>query len=323
VPELPPTFGPNSTWFEVARTRDRRKAHEHGLVLHSVGIPSGSMQAEGTWLLLVRPQDAERARAELARYEQENVGWPPRESHPAPISEGYYAALGYATLLGLLFAWERNGAFGLPWRAAGRSSAELVSAGEWWRAITALTLHADLQHVLGNIVFGVVFGVILAQSIGVGLAWSATLLAGALGNLVNAWIQSPEHNSIGASTAVFGALGVQAAYEWMKRKELPLPRIRRWAPIIGAVALLGWLGAGASFREGATTRENLRTLDQALEQVDVMAHVTGFGAGLAIGALLALREKRWRVAARWHWIGTLAPLAVIAAAWAIAFARTG
>lgn len=318
MPDPQTAPGPQSTWFEVARTRDRRKSHEHGLVLHALGIPSGVMQAEGFWILLARPEDAERARAEIARYEQENVGWPPRESYPAPVSDGYYAALGYGTLMALLFIWERNGTFGLPWREAGRSTAGLVTGGEWWRAITALTLHADLQHVLGNIVFGAVFGVILAQSIGVGLAWSATLLAGAVGNLLNAVIQSSDHSSIGASTAVFGALGTQAAYVWAKRKQLPLSRLRRWAPIIGAVGLLGWLGAGGSFRDGATTRENLRTLEQALSEVDVMAHVTGFATGLAIGALLALREKRWRIARPWQWIGALAPLVVLALAWMLA-----
>lgn len=312
---------PQSSWFEVARSREQRKAREHGLVLHSVGIQSGMMQSEGEWIVLARLQDAERARAEIERYERENVGWPPRERLLAPISNGYWAALGYATVIALFHVWKVNEEFGVEWLARGRSDAARVVSGEWWRAITALTLHSDASHMLGNIVFGSVFGVILAQTIGVGLAWCTVLLSGALGNLANAWIQGPEHASIGASTAVFGALGAQVAYVWMKRRVLPVSKLRLWAPVIGGIALLGWLGAGGSFREGATTRENLRTLDDVLSKVDVLAHVTGFASGALLGALLGLRERRPWMALRWQVVLTLAPLAVIAAAWVVALTR--
>jgi membrane associated rhomboid family serine protease len=37
--------------------------------------------------------------------------------------------------------------------------------------VTALGLHLDLLHLAGNLAFGTVFGVMLAQSIGFGLAW--------------------------------------------------------------------------------------------------------------------------------------------------------
>ncbi|MBI5362829.1 MAG: hypothetical protein HZA53_06595, partial [Planctomycetes bacterium] len=65
---------PQASWFEVARSREQRKAREHGLVLHSVGIQSGTMQADGEWIVLARLEDAERARVEIERYERENVG---------------------------------------------------------------------------------------------------------------------------------------------------------------------------------------------------------------------------------------------------------
>ncbi|MBK7878356.1 MAG: rhomboid family intramembrane serine protease [Planctomycetes bacterium] len=305
----------------MSRSKERKKANEHGLVLQSVGVQTGQMQAEGLWIVLVRLEDLERSRAEIERYERENVGWPPRESYPKPISQGLWAALVYSTLLALLHIWQKNGEFGFEWLAAGRSDAARVSDGEWWRAITALTLHGDVAHLLGNIVFGSVFGVILAQSIGVGLAWNAFLLAGALGNLINAWIQPSEHASIGASTAVFGGLGTQVAYEWMKRRELAYPTLRRWAPVIGGVALLGWLGAGGTFREGATMRENLRVLDDALSKVDVLAHVTGFASGALLGVLLGLRKRRPWMPMHWQIVLTLVPVAVIASAWAIALTR--
>lgn len=279
------------------------------------------MVVDGHWVVLAHGSDADRARSEIARHDEENAGWPPRETHPVPVSQGLYAALAYATILGTMFLWQRGERFDVDWLAAGRSEAARVTAGEWWRAITALSLHADVVHVLGNVVFGAAFGVVLAQSIGVGPAWIVFFVSGALGNLANAWIQRPEHASIGASTAVFGALGAQVAYEWMKRKELGLARWRRWAPVIGGIALLGWLGAGGSFREGATTRENLRTLEETLSTVDVMAHATGFLSGAAIGALLGLRARRWRLSLAWQVVLSLVPLIGLAGAWALALGR--
>ena len=44
------------------------------------------------------------------------------------------------------------------WFVAGRVDGELIRQGEVWRLFTALTLHADVKHLLGNIVFGVFFG---------------------------------------------------------------------------------------------------------------------------------------------------------------------
>lgn len=330
-----------TTWSEVSRVANRRQCQEHVLVLQAVGIPCGSMHVRkpeedaaplgrmesarprdgrrlDEWVVLARPQDAARARIELDRYERENVGWPPREIAGAPVSQGLYAALAYATLLALVFVWQRNEQFGLEWLREGRASAQLIRAGEWWRALTALTLHADLQHILGNVVFGSVFGVILAQSIGVGPAWLTIVASGALGNLANAWIQDPSHASIGASTAVFGALGAQVAIEWSRRGERRVARWKRWAPLVGGLALLGWLGAGGSLREMASARENLRQWDQTLETVDVMAHMTGFASGALIGLALARRPARAR-SIGWHAGAATLAVALVAIAWVIAF----
>lgn len=311
-------------------------------MLQAVGIPCGSMFVQPTdaalidqpvldrtraadedaWLVLTRPQDAQRARLELERYERENVGWPPRELATQSVSQGLYAALIYATVMALVFIWDRNEQFGRSWLASGRAVASRIADGEWWRAITALSLHADLQHLLGNIVFGSVFGVILAQSIGVGPAWLTVLASGALGNLVNAWIQPDTHASIGASTAVFGALGAQVAFEWMRRKERRSPKWKRWAPVIGGFALLGWLGAGGSLREVATMRENMKQIEQTLATVDVMAHVTGFVTGALIGIALGMRRKRVAHSTVWQASWGSVALVVLALSWVIAFARS-
>jgi membrane associated rhomboid family serine protease len=139
-----------------------------------------------------------------------------------------------------------------------------VRAGEVWRVVTALTLHADVGHLLSNLGFGALYGFFAARLIGPGMAWLAILLGGAFGNLANAWLQAPEHRSIGASTAVFAALGLLAAYSLRVQMTRGQSWAYRWGPLIGGIALLGFTGTGG-------------------ENTDVTAHGTGFVAGAVLG----------------------------------------
>jgi membrane associated rhomboid family serine protease len=309
-----PTFPPAAAWIELARSSDRRLIRQEGLALHAVGIDSAVLEQRGEQVLLVRAPDAPRATEELARYRAENRNWPPRETVPAPISEGVHAALVYVGLLALAFHIQFAQRFGVDWLAAGRADAAAIRAGEWWRAVTALTLHSDLPHVAGNALSGAVLGVIVAQSVGLGLAGWGFLVAGALGNWLNAWLQDASHRSIGASTAVFGLLGLQAAYEWMRRADLGYKRWRRWIPLVMGIALLAWLGAGGAYAPDPTSIDGL-------ERIDVGAHALGFVVGAALGLGLGFVPRRaLRLApARQAWIACGAVLA-IGAAWAIALA---
>ncbi len=307
-------FQQHAAWIEVARTRDRRTARHQALVLQSLGIAAGSLDHAGEVVLVVREADAARAADELHRYQDENASWPPRETHPAPVSQGIHAAIAYVGLITLLFTFQVADRYGLDWTVLGRADAAAIRGGEWWRAATALTLHADIGHLAGNAVLGAVLGVILAQSIGVGLAWWAVLVSGTLGNLANAYLQAPSHLSIGASTAVFGALGVQVAYEWMRRKELGYRPLRLWAPVVMGLGLLAWLGAGGAHADDPRSIEGL-------ERIDIAAHGLGFVAGAAIGlALGQVRRSRFRMSAVGQaWVTSAALLAVIAV-WTAALA---
>ncbi len=87
------------------------------------------------------------------------------------------------------------------------------------------------------------------------------LLAGGAGNLLNDLFEPASHTSIGASTAVFGAVGLLAVLALRDGAMQWRSGIRRWAPLAAGVMLLFFLGT-----EG--------------EQVDVGAHVGGFAAGV-------------------------------------------
>lgn len=301
-----------ATWVEVSRSPDRRTCRNHGLVLQAMDIPHGILEVDRSFVVVARSDLADKAREELLRYERENVGWPPRESASQPISQGIHAAIVFGGVMVLAYVLQHENRYGLDWAALGRADAGLIRAGEWWRAITALTLHVDLPHLAGNIVFGALFSVILSQSIGVGLAWWGFLVTGALGNFVNAWFQAPSHLSMGASTAVFGALGLQAAFEWMRRHELSYRGWRRWAPLVMGVALLGWLGTG-----GASI-EDPKAFDGALHKVDVMAHVFGFAVGALIGFVLGKRRDSLRMKTTTQLLVTTSALLLAIAAWALA-----
>jgi len=151
------------------------------------------------------------------------------------------------------------------WISVGSADAGHILRGELWRVVTALTLHADVLHLMSNVVIGGFFVLWLCREIGPGLGWLAVLLSGAVGNAINAVIQSPLHNSIGASTAVFGAIGILSG---LRAHENSAASRSVFVPLMAGIILLAFLGAGG-------------------ERTDIGAHLFGLISGVAIGALLS------------------------------------
>ena len=82
---------------------------------------------------------------------------------------------------------------------------------------------------------------------GNGLAWLSIILVAGMSNLANAYIRYGEsYLSLGASTAVFAALGLLSGYPagvFLKTRE-PL-QTREWLiPVAGGVLLFAWMGGG-------------------------------------------------------------------------------
>ncbi len=309
---------PHTAWIEVSRSPARKTVHEHGLVLQAVDIVSGVVHAEGEHVLIVRAEDFDRAREELDKYARENRGWPPREEAPPVMSQGVNAAIVYGGVLALCYIAQTRGSYGIDWWSAGRASAARIQDGEWWRAVTALCLHGDFLHLAGNIVFGALFGVILAQSVGSGMAWLSFVVTGAIGNWLNGWLQEPSHTSIGASTAVFGMLGVQVTFEWMRRRQLKYNRLRRYAPLIMGAALLAWLGGGGQNIDPHDVPDKLEDLNVAIQKIDVWAHVLGFAVGLVLGVVLSRAKERIAPSARSQAAMAGIAVGVVALAWFLA-----
>jgi rhomboid protease GluP len=279
----------------------RRACDERLLVLTALGIEGLVVQEQGAFLLLVAAQDAARAAHELRQYDAENRPLPPPPPPPAPHPYAWVGCAAYVLVL-LAVAWAvSSGAVRLDAFEQGELDAARVQAGEWWRAWTALTLHLDGPHLAANLLAGVWFGYLAARQMGAGTAWFLTVSGAGLANLLEGLLGPPEHRAVGASTAVFAALGAMSAYSWRERLALPQRWARRWGPLIAGTILLGWTGAGA---EGA--------------DVDVVAHVCGFAVGALLGAAAAVPRVQARLARVPQWFSGAAALLALAIAWACA-----
>ncbi len=93
------------------------------------------------------------------------------------------------------------------------------------------------------------------------------VLAAATGNAVNTFLLESTHRSVGASTAVFAALGIVAGYVWFGKLMAQDRWSNRYGPVVGGLALLMYTGTG-----GPNT--------------DVGAHLLGFMCGFAAGWIL-------------------------------------
>src|SRR2546426_2327649 len=146
-----------------------RRAMDLSLVLDAEGIPHELKSvAPEQWALLVEDAHAERAQAALAAFERENP--PRRRASPEPLASGISAGLVFGLSLLALHIWTGPQAADSAWFARGSADAQKILAGEWWRAVTALTLHADAAHAAGNAVLGGVLLAVLSRKIGAGVA---------------------------------------------------------------------------------------------------------------------------------------------------------
>ncbi len=312
----------------TGRRADGPRRRLWALVLEARGVPCrpGKPYRAAATALLVPPHDADRAVAEVSAYEREN----PEGAYAQPSSPsraGVTQTLVVCAALALFhvvvtrtdptLSTTLGGGgpdWATPWREAGMSDcAAVLGEGQWTRAVTALTLHGDLEHVFGNALFGGVFFFLYTRRVGGGLGWWTILASGAVGNLLNCALSGSDHLSLGASTAVFGAVGALAgavAVEAAKRRVANgsgLARVKAavrgaFVPLAMGVGFLAFLGAG----EG---------------RVDLGAHLLGFVVGMAPGAVcgwVALRG--WAPGGHANAMLTALAAAAVGACW---FVRLG
>jgi len=139
----------------------------------------------------------------------------------------------------------------------------LVMNGWYWQLFTAIFVHVDIVHLLGNMVFLLIFGLRTEELFSTFEYIAIYLLSGLTGNLLTLLL-GPEMISAGASGAIFGLFGACTIY------------IRRTVgqSIMGALLYSFFLLVISSGRN-----------------VNILAHLGGLVAGLLVGYVLATKRK--------------------------------
>lgn len=148
-------------------------------------------------------------------------------------------------------------------------------AGQYYRAVSAMFLHADITHIVNNMLLLAGLGAMLEKEtghIGFLVQYLLSGLGGQAASLgyklfAGEWYVS----SIGASGAVFGLVGVLLSMALCRIK--PMPSIT-WQRVVLVVAYSLYSGIRAA-------------------NIDNAAHIGGFVSGFLLGMLMCLFQ-RWR-----------------------------
>lgn len=271
------------------------------LVLNARGIDFKISLFNGREHIYVPPITETIAKSELSAYMAESMG---EIRHPVHYPVYPHCTLALFFLLplilihGLKIGWWPVPAF-LPspetWDSIGRMDAiKIMIYGQWQRLGTALSLHASLTHLTGNVIFGAFFMAFLARITGIGRALLFTLLAGIAGNAASLAFHDINYKSEGFSTALFGCIGVMAG--------IMMPRApdhkKIIMPLAAGIALLAMLGT-----EG--------------ENTDYTAHLCGFAAGVCLGILEDLRT-RLHIPGLPQWLAAMIAILIFICAWMFA-----
>ncbi len=271
------------------------------LILSAVGIshriqPISAQHFE----IFVSISDLQKAADELQDYEEENLHWPPSPTYDnyAPVFRAM-APIVAALLIyiyGLSGEWSKESI----WFASGAGdSAAILSSHQYYRLITALTLHADAVHLLGNCFLGSFMLHFLLLATGNGIGLFSVLVTSTLANFINVLLHGPGHHFVGFSTAVFVVIGMLCTIRFADNaKQSMFPLLM---PVMAGFALLALLGSSG-------------------ERTDLGAHLFGLLCGLITGNIVRLKHfTKWRGSISIQIILVLLCLFIIWASWFKAF----
>ena len=140
----------------------------------------------------------------------------------------------------------------------------VINSGYYYQLLTSMFIHADLAHIVGNMVFLFIFGLRGEEMFSLPEYLSIYFLGGLTGNLFSLLLLDSLTISVGASGAIFAMFGAAVIYARRSFRQ----------SIIGALIyalFLLFLSSGIG--------------------VNNFAHVGGLVAGLVIGYILATRRK--------------------------------
>ena len=249
---------------------DDQETSEWIAVLAAAGLDYRLSLDAGQWTIHIPYSQADAARSEIAAYVTDgstvdDTGTGIEETRRVEGADSWSPAWVGGMLIAF-YAWIGPYSDGSALARGAAMDTNLAFGGEWWRMLTALTVHSGPTHLAGNVICLLLFGYAVCQTFGGGLGWAMILASGIAGNAAAGLVHGPDHISIGASTACFGALGILSTCQSVRNlRRHGFSRSiwsRIWIPIGAGFALLTLLGTGP--------------------QSDLMAHLFGFASGLVI-----------------------------------------
>ncbi|WP_051309138.1 rhomboid family intramembrane serine protease [Desulfogranum japonicum] len=291
----------SSTWVSIA-TGDSDELQTLSLVLSSVDVEHQILLSSGE--IQVRPDDASRAIDHLTQYYQENINWPEPETPSFPHGTHFDpVTLPIMVLLCSFFLHTGEWTQHNPWFLQGAvSRTAIIEQGQWWRLVTALTLHADIVHLTGNVLIGGYLMHELSRFLGPGTTWSIAILTGAMANWINIALRTEQHLSVGFSTIVFSCIGLFVGIQLLRRGKFTTSLL---IPLGAGVSLLALLGSGG-------------------ERTDLGAHLFGLCAGIFSGLLIrGLHIEQQAESHKFQTVCFLCAVSLVALSWFCAFHYSG
>ena len=284
----------------------RKRALEWSLVLTARGVEHSLERNWRGYYLKLEAGAYDLAQQEIAAYLKENrvqsfalkPGDPLRN-----FASTLWTLGGLSVLFSMLGSRARTLGFPVDWQALGMGDAAAILNGQYWRLCTALTLHADPAHLFSNLGVGAVLMLYVCSQTGGGAGWLLVLLSGIAGNFCKVWFEGSGPHFLGASTAVFGAVGLLGGMRCVLHATGFTPR--RFLPLAAALMFLAFMGSGD---EGSGNA-----------RIDLAGHFFGFCAGSLLGLGAGLYLKRFGPPKAWLNLGLgLLAWLILILSWAVA-----
>jgi len=288
---------------------DPEQLNISSLVLSSASLPHRVViTGQHNFSLYLQHRWQEEAEYQLAAYEEESRHWPP----PKPVNlsvnfQPLFRAMTPTLITALALFYLKSGDWdsGSIWFTAGAGDANKILDGQWYRLVTALTLHADALHLLSNLAIGAIFLHYFFAITGSGFGLAAILFTGTLANLFNVLTHGGNHLFVGFSTALFAVAGMLCTIGLSRPKEEGESwrhrLVRLLLPLMGGLSLLAMLGSSG-------------------EHTDLGGHLFGLLTGLAVGNVVHLHGfDHWRRSAFLQTLFAAASLFTLILCWRMAF----
>jgi len=246
----------------------KKQADIYSLVLSATGIEYQIEETLSGFEILTEESCTKDSLSAVRLYLDENMKYHTVKTTFADKFHTTYSGLFSAFLL-FIIHWQVSAKLNPDvYTNAFGSSASKILGGEYFRCATSLFLHGSDLHLIGNMAGIIIFGTSVCSITGSGLGWCMIIASGFLGNYFNACFYESLHISIGASTAVFGAIGILAGQRVFFHLEENGLKVTSLIPIGAGLALLALLGSSPNS--------------------DFMAHFFGYIAGIIAGVFYKL-----------------------------------